>query len=401
MFKSYIITIIFNIFTLISFIYIFLHKIFINFYADEPAYHQMPEAVSPLAATRAKQRVTRQEKCSRAWQRQQHGKPDVSILRRCQAAVTTDDININENRNDNENSTVKYSKDTTDNMHSNTEGAVAAANDDVEICEKLHWLEKVYALNRKIQQEEEIMLKLHAKIRKHQVRKAYQTKDEVLQQIDALDLTLAMQGADLKKVENTLAASNEQLKEKLCILEKLSQDFLQQSNVITQHNNNHTNTKDKSNMNDVVAATNSVSNTSNISTNVILSKTSSPSFPLENSTANTHTVVSKKTEIITALIQHGNQDDAASIMHQQNAQNVLFDNITSTDLSQTKHINKLMFDEQLLKQTNKIIISSNPNTNAAAVLLKQPQLESAANALPVNASVKIHQHDITQLGTLV
>lgn len=366
----------------------------------------MPEAVSPLATTRTKQRVPQREKCSRAWQKQQqqHTMSEVNMLRRCQVAVRTDDININENRNDNENSTVKYAKDTADNTNSCAEGAVAATaatsvNDDVEICEKLHWLEKVYALNRKIQQEEEIMLKLHAKIRKHQVRRAYQTKDEVLQQIDALDLTLARQGADLKKVENTLAASNEQLKEKLCILEKLSQDFMQQSNIITNsHNVDAKRLESKNNIVDVDVATKSISNTSNCSTNVILSKTTAAdkSFSSSGETpiVNKHAVVNNNIECMSSLAKHEYEDVASSAISQQN---VLLDNITSTDLSHTKHINKLMFDEQLLQQSSNI--PSISNSNAVAAHLKQPQFQSAA--IPSRGGTGTHQLDITQLGTLV
>ena len=144
-----------------------------NYYADEEAaYHQLPEAVSPLhpSPTKAKQKLQQCEKRTRAWQRhkdkdsqaeqlkelqklnsrQTHD--EVSSRQRAVAAVAKDDININENCNDNE-----------DNITPPT------AAEEAETTDKLHWLEKVYALNRQLQQQEEMMLKLHAKIKKYQV----------------------------------------------------------------------------------------------------------------------------------------------------------------------------------------------------------------------------------------
>ncbi|XP_053957138.1 uncharacterized protein LOC128862503 [Anastrepha ludens] len=96
-----------------------------------------------------------------------------------------------------------------------------------EIDVQLFWLEKIYALNKQLQREEEMLLKLHAKIRKHQVKRAYQTKREVLQQIEKLDAELTLQCCDIRAVENKLHASNEQLKQKLCVLERLSKEFLE------------------------------------------------------------------------------------------------------------------------------------------------------------------------------
>ncbi|XP_037932789.1 putative mediator of RNA polymerase II transcription subunit 12 [Teleopsis dalmanni] len=94
-----------------------------------------------------------------------------------------------------------------------------------EIELQILWLEKVYAINKQLQREEEILVKLHAKIRKHQVKRAYQTKNEVLQQIDKLDTEIALQCCDISKVEDNLMTTDEQLKQKLTILEKLNEEF--------------------------------------------------------------------------------------------------------------------------------------------------------------------------------
>ncbi|XP_067648130.1 serine-rich adhesin for platelets [Eurosta solidaginis] len=96
-----------------------------------------------------------------------------------------------------------------------------------EIEAQLFWLEKIYALNKQLQREEETLLKLHAKVRKHQVKRAYQTKREVLQQIEKLDAELTLQCCDIRAVENKLHTSNEQLKQKLSVLERLSQEFIE------------------------------------------------------------------------------------------------------------------------------------------------------------------------------
>ncbi|XP_018803843.1 PREDICTED: uncharacterized protein LOC108978156 [Bactrocera latifrons] len=100
-------------------------------------------------------------------------------------------------------------------------------DNETDVAAQLVWLEKIYALNKKLQREEEMLLKLHAKIRKHQVKRAYQTKREVLQQIEKLDAELTLQCCDIRAVESKLHTSNEQLKQKLGVLERLSQEFLQ------------------------------------------------------------------------------------------------------------------------------------------------------------------------------
>ncbi|XP_016934280.3 ras association domain-containing protein 10 isoform X2 [Drosophila suzukii] len=92
-----------------------------------------------------------------------------------------------------------------------------------EIC--LYWLEKIHAVNKQLQREEELLLSLHAKVRRHQVKRAYQTKSEVLLQIDRLDTELAAQVADIHRVERKLFTANEQLKAKLGVLECLGREF--------------------------------------------------------------------------------------------------------------------------------------------------------------------------------
>ncbi|XP_064539389.1 uncharacterized protein LOC135429116 isoform X2 [Drosophila montana] len=90
---------------------------------------------------------------------------------------------------------------------------------------EIYWLEKVYALNVLLQGEEEQLLRLHAKVRKHQMRCVYQTKDEVLRQIDRLDMDLANQVNHIYRVERQLLIANEQLKAKLGVLESLGHEF--------------------------------------------------------------------------------------------------------------------------------------------------------------------------------
>ncbi|XP_037722916.1 ras association domain-containing protein 10 [Drosophila subpulchrella] len=92
-----------------------------------------------------------------------------------------------------------------------------------EIC--LYWLEKIHAVNKQLQREEELLLSLHAKVRRHQVKRAYQTKSEVLLQIDRLDTELAAQVSDIHRVERKLFTANEQLKAKLGVLECLGREF--------------------------------------------------------------------------------------------------------------------------------------------------------------------------------
>ncbi|XP_023168890.2 ras association domain-containing protein 10 isoform X2 [Drosophila hydei] len=96
---------------------------------------------------------------------------------------------------------------------------------NISIDANIYWLEKVYTLNMRLQREEEELLRLHAKVRKHQMRHAYHTKDEVLQQIDRLDTSLANQVNDIYRIERQLLVANEQLKAKLGVLESLGNEL--------------------------------------------------------------------------------------------------------------------------------------------------------------------------------
>lgn len=57
------------------------------------------------------------------------------------------------------------------------------------------------------------------------MRLAYHTKDEVLQQIDRLDTSLANQVNDIYRIERQLLMANEQLKAKLGVLESLGNEL--------------------------------------------------------------------------------------------------------------------------------------------------------------------------------
>lgn len=93
---------------------------------------------------------------------------------------------------------------------------------------QIYWLEKVYTLNKQLQKEEELAAKLHAKIRKHQLKKANQTQKEVQLEMDKLDHSLALQCGSIRRVEANLMETNEQLQKKLQLLERLSLEYLRQ-----------------------------------------------------------------------------------------------------------------------------------------------------------------------------
>ncbi|KAM7355267.1 uncharacterized protein ACRADG_001399 isoform 1-T7 [Cochliomyia hominivorax] len=110
-------------------------------------------------------------------------------------------------------------------------------DNEQEIEMQILWLEKIYTLNKQLQKEEELAAKLHAKVRKHQLRKAQQTQHEVQMEIDKLDNNLALQCGDIRKIEANLMQTNEQLQKKLMILERLSIEYLQEQQ--EKDNNNH------------------------------------------------------------------------------------------------------------------------------------------------------------------
>uniref|UniRef100_A0A1B0B6M0 Ras-associating domain-containing protein n=1 Tax=Glossina palpalis gambiensis TaxID=67801 RepID=A0A1B0B6M0_9MUSC len=99
-----------------------------------------------------------------------------------------------------------------------------SADEETEM--QIFWLEKIYTLNKQLQKEEELSAKLHAKIRKYQLKRAYQTQKEVQLEIEKLDNNLALQCSDIRKVEANLMETNEVLQKKLSLLERLSQEYL-------------------------------------------------------------------------------------------------------------------------------------------------------------------------------
>ncbi|XP_022226687.2 ras association domain-containing protein 10 isoform X2 [Drosophila obscura] len=110
---------------------------------------------------------------------------------------------------------------------------------DVEVKDEIrvYWLEKIHAVNKQLQREEELLLSLHAKVRRQQVKRAYQTKSEVMLQIDRLDTELSTQVADIHRVERKLFTANEQLKAKLGVLECLGREF--ETTVTVADNDTH------------------------------------------------------------------------------------------------------------------------------------------------------------------
>ncbi|XP_034134006.1 ras association domain-containing protein 10 isoform X1 [Drosophila guanche] len=112
---------------------------------------------------------------------------------------------------------------------------------DVEVKDEIrvYWLEKIHAVNKQLQREEELLLSLHAKVRRHQVKRAYQTKSEVMLQIDRLDTELSTQVADIHRVERKLFTANEQLKAKLGVLECLGREFETTVTVADAPNDTH------------------------------------------------------------------------------------------------------------------------------------------------------------------
>ncbi|XP_017127398.1 ras association domain-containing protein 10 [Drosophila elegans] len=120
---------------------------------------------------------------------------------------------------------VRLLEDGNDGIRTDEDCKTSNDGDTVKDETRLYWLEKIHTVNKQLQREEELLLSLHAKVRRHQVKRAYQTKSEVLLQIDRLDTELAAQVEDIHRVERKLFTANEQLKAKLGVLECLGREF--------------------------------------------------------------------------------------------------------------------------------------------------------------------------------
>lgn len=108
-------------------------------------------------------------------------------------------------------------------------GGVQSTNsnerDDNDVAGQIELLEKVVAINKHIQREEELLVRLNAKIRKYESDNPALTEEEIMVALDRVNGDIATANVEMEKMENELDASNQMLTVKADIVSQLSREL--------------------------------------------------------------------------------------------------------------------------------------------------------------------------------
>lgn len=93
------------------------------------------------------------------------------------------------------------------------------------IANQIELLEKVVAINKHIQREEELLVRLNAKIRKHESDNPALTEDEIMVALDRVNGDIVSANVEMERMEHELDASNDLLSAKANIVDQLSREL--------------------------------------------------------------------------------------------------------------------------------------------------------------------------------
>lgn len=98
-------------------------------------------------------------------------------------------------------------------------------NVDEHLAGQIELLEKVIAINKHIQREEELLVRLNAKIRKYEVDDPNLTESEMRKVLDQINTNIDASGTELLKTEHELNASSQMLMTKSQMVKQLSEEL--------------------------------------------------------------------------------------------------------------------------------------------------------------------------------
>lgn len=91
---------------------------------------------------------------------------------------------------------------------------------------QIEWMEKLFLINKRLQHEEEVLVRLGAKIKKYECKNPLLDENQIIDALIKLNGTIETNENEMKQIECDLADSNDKLKDKLNVLEELSKEFL-------------------------------------------------------------------------------------------------------------------------------------------------------------------------------
>lgn len=94
---------------------------------------------------------------------------------------------------------------------------------------QIEWMEKLFLINKRLQHEEELLVRLGAKIKKYENKNPLLDENQIIDALIKLNGTIEANESEMKQIECDLAVSNDKLKDKLNVLEELSKEFMYES----------------------------------------------------------------------------------------------------------------------------------------------------------------------------
>lgn len=113
-------------------------------------------------------------------------------------------------------------KDNDDNGPLTTDG-------NTDTSAQIEWMEKLFLINKRLQHEEELLVRLGAKIKKYENKNPLLDENQIIDALIKLNGTIEANETEMKQIECDLAVSNDKLKDKLNVLEELSKEFMFES----------------------------------------------------------------------------------------------------------------------------------------------------------------------------
>ncbi|CAD7081862.1 unnamed protein product [Hermetia illucens] len=100
----------------------------------------------------------------------------------------------------------------------------ATVEDD--IAAKIEWMEKLVAINKHLQKEEELLVRLGAKIRKYESENPALNEQQIREALARVNINIDNSEKEMQRLENDLLIFNEKLQEKTNLLEVLNKELL-------------------------------------------------------------------------------------------------------------------------------------------------------------------------------
>lgn len=128
---------------------------------------------------------------------------------------------------------VKNLKQSKENENEEEQGAMALPSATSEIAQQIEVLEKIVNINKQLQKEEELLVRLGAKIKRYEADATGLTEQQVLEALEKVNLQLSTGDEQLEKMDLDIKESDKILHEKSIELKKLYDEL---EEVEVEHN---------------------------------------------------------------------------------------------------------------------------------------------------------------------